>query len=310
MGGILGCKVNQRLKKCPYSEIKRLESNIEHYKIVLAYIETQIRQLEQKLYEADRHYIVGHNKKYYDWLSWENDALLLDKLAKVTSKQGHTINSCPYDPTTCEQVVEIKLSRSKFLKNKMVQRTNYYNEIISLMSKLMHIEAFLYNLPTEYLLIYHGGNYPFITFFDLKELKRKGYGCYLALLFYSKDSSHEVIEEVLNYIYSKGSDEIYNSKLPFSRDTSFIKIEWVDFHNGWVEENIMKDIQKLIKWMNAYRIKEASLIKGAYIPLIYYKHNRRKQLIRNLKALGYEPIGYIDDKGVYRENQLLVWIQE
>lgn len=310
MGGILGCKVNQRLKKCPYNEIKRLESNIEQYKIILAYIEDQIKELEERLYEADKHYILRHNKKYYDWLSWENDASLVGRLVKGTCKESHIISSCPYDPTTCEQVVEIKLSRSRFLKNKMIQRTNYYNEIISLMCKLMHIEAFLYNLPTQYLLIYHGGNYPFITFFDLKALKKQGYGCYLALLLYPNDSSHEVIEEVLDYTYSKGFDEIYKSKFPFPRNTDFIKIEWVDFYNGWVEQKVMSDIQKLIRWINKCSIKNIPPIKGVYIPLTNLRYDRCIRLIKNSKILGYEAIGYIDDKGEYREEQLLVWIQE
>ncbi len=311
MGITLGCRVKQKLQKCPYQEIKKVEATIERSKCTLHFMEEKIKQLEKLLKNGETQALYELEQIYYDGFVWKEASHLevpsmMSQLQDVEADELIKVR-CPYVPETCEDVLALKLSRSLFFRKKMTQITRYYNELLSLSKAMLHYHH-QYAIEKENAWIYFEPcNRPCLIYFNLELFEPMVQNHHLLSLFYWDETTHEVTYDLIDCYYNPASTLLQGTGLAISQDTTkLLQLSLPEELNPMFERQIIYGVERLINVLNKKYGKRYGKLKGCYLLLPQYSKAKQMELIRALVPLGYKVLGRVTPEGNFLERQMLI----
>lgn len=311
MGITLGCRVKQKLQKCPYQEIKKVEATIERSKCTLHLMEEKIKHLENLLKKGETQALYELEQIYYDGFVWK-EASHLEAPSMMTQLQEEKTEKfikrcCPYVPETCEDVLALKLSRSLFFRKKMTQITRYYNELLSLSKAMLHYHH-QYAMEKESAWIYFKPcNRPCLVYFNLELFEPMVQNHYLLSLFYLDEIAHEVSYDLIDCYYNPASTLLQGTGLIAHQDTTkLLQLSLPEELNPMFERQIICGAERLINVLNKKYGKRYGKIKGCYLLMTQYSKDKQMKLIKDLVPLGYKVFGKVTPEGDFLERQMLI----
>lgn len=311
MGLVLGCRVKQKISKCPYEEIKHYETIIEREKSRLYFMEEKIKKLEKMLKTGEPKIIYEWCLNYYDGFLWKEapnleEPLVIKQLKHVETGK-HIKEHCPYVVDTCESILELKISRVRYLRKKMIQMTSYYNELINLL-KMMRSYHERYAFEKKDLFVYfEASNKPCLVYFNLRIFQPIEEGYYLLSLFYRDEKAQEGIQHFIKCQYTVRDPLLQGTNLSDSyQEINLFRFTVSEQMNAMIEKQMIRGIHKLIKVLNHRYGKRYQKIQGCYIVLSDYALEKQMQLITDLTPLGYSALGYMTSQGHFEPNKILL----
>ena len=304
------------IKKCPYLKIKEAEEMLEREKQVLIYVKAETVKLEKALQNADIEMLYKLEKNFYDgflWAETTSNAIPLEvplAIEKLRSKQEtpKKCKVCPYVEQNCPKLLALKKSRVDFLRKKITEAITYHNEITGLIQGALN--QIQYACPSENLLLtFHKDVKLSLVFFNIEHLQAtKGRNDVMCLLYQDKNTL-EIKQEWIEYNYEVASGALDGTYLRGINPV--LKLIKVNFPNESIkgyEVSIIHAIHLLIKTLNRRFVRNYGLIQGVYIDIAHYLPDDQMRLIELLEPLHYKGLGRMDDKGIFKEDSLLLYL--
>ncbi len=303
----MNCLFRKYACTCPYKIIEKQSEVIKRSRVISSFLINQIKLVETALRDSNFKELTHLCEKYYDGYSLQGEGLFDNHVMQSSSK-----NKCPYKDKKedCTEMLRIVNDKARYQKRRIAQLTRYYNELISIISKLIKVMKKSNMAPINTYLSYTKNcGKSSVLCFDMtkvhpaKSQKFEMYAIYYDE--YKKESVSERIECHLDYDTHSLRDTFLERK---DEKINLVEMSFSPNIDEVIARTLSDNIYTLIKKINMMYGKRYGRLSGTYTNIFDLQYDEQTKLIQTLHK--YKLLGKMNEIGIYEDRYLLLYTYE
>lgn len=289
------CYLRRRRGNCLFEAILEKDTCIKDKKRQLQVIEKKCREMENRLDEILSSPDSWQNILYED--GFEEKILCRYRKADLMPKNLQ-VKQCPYKDYDCQDVLALKKRVLVDYTNRCLEQVTRYNQLVSLWQAIC-----CYKVAQKIELLYH--------------FRKDDDGIYAICLNRSRESlvyfftkpNQMLVEQVTLTVTTIKQEEVLRGTVldgQVGKESWMLKIEGAECLEMKQLRQMAEGLKMLLQHQKKHKAGQGTL-SGCYMDLSKVPFHIRRSWAHLLQPLGYQLVGQINEFGIFKQAQQLVY---